>query len=103
MTESALVRLLVDPRVVPNAFSAPQVGAALGGMGEDPRWRFATDDVSLVDASIYTTVVIGHQQVTDVHLVNLAASAGLVLVTFDAGITASLVPSDRHHVQILAQ
>ncbi|MGL5930939.1 MAG: TA system VapC family ribonuclease toxin [Dermatophilaceae bacterium] len=101
VTEAALVRLLVDPRVVPNAFAAPQVWATLRGMRTDPRWRFVADDVSLVDASIDTSVVTGHQQVTDVHLVNLAASAGLVLATFDARIPASLAPSDRRHVHVL--
>ncbi|MGL4745667.1 MAG: TA system VapC family ribonuclease toxin [Dermatophilaceae bacterium] len=103
VTESALVRLLVNPRVVPNAFTAPQVWATLRGMRDDPRWRFVADDASLVDASIDTTVVVGHQQVTDVQLVNLAASAGLVLATFDAGIPASLAPPDRRHVHVLAQ
>ncbi|MGL5817975.1 MAG: TA system VapC family ribonuclease toxin [Phycicoccus sp.] len=101
VTEAALVRLLVDPRVVPNAFSAPQVWATLRGMRKDSRWRFVADDVSLVDASIDTSVVVGHQQVTDAHLVNLAASAGLVLATFDTGIPASLAPSDRRHVHVL--
>lgn len=103
VTEAAVIRLLTNPQVVPNAFTAEEVIGVLRGMRGDARWRFVPDDVSLVDAQVDTTVLRGHRQVTDVQLVNLAARAGLVLVTFDAGIPASLAPRDRRHVRLLAQ
>lgn len=43
----------------------------------------------------------GHQQVTDLHLVNLCARAGLTLATFDAALPTWLVPADRRHVELL--
>jgi uncharacterized protein len=102
-TEAALIRLLTNPAVVPSPFSADEVLGVLRGMRTDPRWHFIPDSVSLVDARVDTTVLRGHRQVTDMQLVNLAASVGLVLVTFDGGIPASLAPPDRRHVRMLPQ
>ena len=69
----------------------------------DPRWRWLPDDSTLADPVIDLSVLVGHRQVTDLHLVNLAASAGLRLVTFDAGIAAALAKADRRHVLVLPQ
>lgn len=41
---------------------------------------------------------MGHRQVTDLHLVNLAASRGAVLATFDSAFHTWLAPKDRPHV-----
>jgi predicted nucleic acid-binding protein len=43
---------------------------------------------------------MGRRQVTDLHLVNLAATHGKKLATFDASLRDSLVPADRTHVEI---
>ena len=48
-----------------------------------------------------TSVLVGHQQVTDLHLVNLAARHGGVLATFDATLPTWLAPADRRHVILI--
>lgn len=101
LTEAALVRLLLNPGVTGAAFSAADVMAVLGGMRRDSRWRWLPDSSTLADPVIDTSVLTGHQQITDLHLVNLAAASDALLVTFDAGIPASIAPADRRHVQVL--
>ena len=103
MTEAALVRLLLNPRVTGRAFGASDVLAVLQGLRRDGRWRMIPDATSLADPAIDVSLLVGHRQVTDLHLVNLAASTGTVLVTFDAAIPSSLSPADRRHVLVLPQ
>mgnify|MGYP000874325585 CR=1 FL=1 len=43
----------------------------------------------------------GSSQVTDFHLVNLAAATNAVLATFDASLWRALHPDDRRHVEVL--
>ena len=71
------------------------------GIRAERRWRFLTDDASLADPDITTEVLMGHHQVTDLHLVNLAARHGAVLATFDAAIPTWLAPADRRHVLVI--
>jgi uncharacterized protein len=59
------------------------------------------DEASLAQPSIDLSALVGHRQVTDLHLVNLAATAGAVLATFDARLPASLAPGDRRHVVLV--
>lgn len=103
MTEAALVRLLLNPLVAGRAFGVTDVLAVLRGVRQDPRWRWLPDASTLADAVIDISVLTGHQQVTDLHLVNLAAVSGVRLATFDAAIPASLAPADRGHVEVLPQ
>ncbi|MFV0459998.1 MAG: TA system VapC family ribonuclease toxin [Actinomycetales bacterium] len=102
LTEASLFRLLLNPRVTGTEFTATAVRQALRGMRSHPRWRWLSDDSSLADPDITTAVLVGHQQVTDFHLVNLAARHGLALATFDGAISPALAPADRHHVHVVA-
>lgn len=101
-TEAAAYRLLLNPHVTGRVVSVAEIDRTLRGMRLDPRWAWAPDQTTLADAAIDTGVLVGHQQVTDLHLVNLAATTGLVLATFDASIPASLAPADRRHVRVLS-
>lgn len=103
MTESALIGLLLNPRVTGRTFQASLVLQIVAGLNSDPRWRWLPDDSSLSRPVIDISRLVGHQQVTDLHLVNLAATAGLTLVTFDARLRDALAPADRRHVRLLAQ
>lgn len=103
LTEAALVRLLLNPTVTGRTFAPALVLQVVSGLRTDPRWRWLPDDSTLADPVIDLSVLVGHRQVTDLHLVNLAASAGLRLVTFDAGIAAALAKADRRHVLVLPQ
>ena len=58
----------------------------LRALGEDPRHEFWPDDISYRDVPL--TGVIGHRQVTDAYLVQLARAHGGRLATFDKGLAA---------------
>ena len=73
VTESALFRLLLNPAVTGTPRSAGEVAAVVAGLQADPRWRFLPDDSRLGEPLVDLNVLMGHQQVTDLHLVNLAA------------------------------
>lgn len=101
MTEAALLRLLLNPQVTGSSFTAAEVIAALTGMRQDPGWRFLPDGTSLGDPVIDTSVLVGHRQVTDFHLVNLAARHHALLATFDTSLPPALAGVDRRHVVVL--
>ena len=79
VTEGSLVRLLV--REGQPAAVAQQVVAAIA---DDPRHEFWPDDLSYRDVSMKG--VIGHRQVTDAYLAQLARGRGGRLATFDRGL-----------------
>lgn len=100
--EASLLRLLLNPAVAGGGFTSVDVLKVLAGMRRDPRWTFVPDAGSLTDPHIDLSVLVGHRQVTDLQLVNLAASTERVLVTFDQRIVECLAPADRRHVYVLA-
>lgn len=101
LTESALVRLMTNPVVAGRDIEPAAALQVLGELRASPEHVFIVDDASLADARIALTALVGTKQVTDFHLVNLAASAGAVLATFDTRITESLSRADRDHVEII--
>lgn len=101
LTEAALVRLLLNPAVVGRQLVGAEALAQLRAMRADPRWCFLSDHTSLADARIELTPLVGHAQVTDFHLVNVAAVHDARLATFDRALAASLAPADRKHVKLL--
>ncbi len=101
LTEASLYRLLLNPAVTGSQRRASDVTAILRGMRADHRWVYLSDSSRLCEPRVDVAVLMGHQQVTDLHLVNLAASHGGVLATFDAAIPTWLAPDDRQHVVVL--
>ena len=101
-TESALYRLLLNPSVAGRQLHVGHIDRVVRAFRLDPRWQLIVDDTSLASARVDTTVLMGHQQVTDLHLVNLAATTGAQLATFDAALPTWLAPSDRCHVVVIA-
>jgi hypothetical protein len=79
ITEGSLVRLLV--REGQPATVAQQVVAALA---DDPRHEFWPDSLSYRQVSMKG--VIGHRQVTDAYLAQLARDRGGRLASFDRGL-----------------
>jgi toxin-antitoxin system PIN domain toxin len=79
ITEGSLVRLLIREGSSPEAASA--VLSALAG---DERHEFWPDDVSYSRVSMKG--VVGHRQVTDAYLAQLAREHGGRLATFDQGL-----------------
>ncbi|MCL1838647.1 MAG: hypothetical protein FWG47_04950 [Propionibacteriaceae bacterium] len=100
-TEAGFVRLMLNPVVTGRKIAAPQVLAALAALRALPGHSFLSDTSSLGTPNIDLSGLRGHRQVTDLHLVNLAASAKLVLATFDSAIKTALLPQDQHLVELV--
>lgn len=101
LTESAFIRLMMNPVITGAQRDVQSVIAQLAAMRRDPRWVFIPDDTSLVDPVIETTPLVGHRQVTDFHLMNLARRNNARLATFDADLRASLIRADIDAVLLL--
>ncbi|MBD8057956.1 PIN domain-containing protein [Cellulomonas sp. JH27-2] len=100
LTETAFVRLTCNPAVVGQDVAPTTAIGALSALRAQPGHRWLPDDTTLAAPAV-TLTLGGYRQVTDFHLVNLAASTGAVLATFDARLPAALTPGDRRHVQVL--
>lgn len=99
-TEAGLLRLLLTEQVVGRAVSGTEALGQLSAIRTVPGWRFLGDSTFLADPVIDTRVLMGRRQVTDLQLVNLAASHQTQLATFDAGLRDSLVPGDQRWVRV---
>ena len=92
ITQGSLLRLLIREGQ-PTATAR----AVLAGTAADPRHEFWPDDVPYTD--VPTRGIIGHRQVTDAYLAQLARSRESKLATFDQAIAmlhqdvAELVPT----------
>lgn len=102
LTEAGLIRLALNPAVVGQQATAADALASLQSLRDDPRAEFLPDDASFADPEIGLHGLVGLRQVTDLHLVNLAARHGARLVTFDAKIASALLPRDAEAVLTLS-
>jgi uncharacterized protein len=98
VTESGLVRMLMNPAVAGQTVTGEQARDILAGVRADSRASFLADDSSLADPTVDTTGLAVHKQVTDWHLLNLAARHDALLVTFDRKITRAALPADAARV-----
>jgi len=101
MTEASFIRLMLNPHVAGGPIPTSHVLSVLSRLRALPGHHFLPDDSSLADPAIDITALIGHNQVTDMHLVNLAARHGAILATFDIGIEATLIGSDKKYVFVI--
>lgn len=101
VTETGLLRILLNPAVTGQAITREGALAVLSGVRADARAVFLADDSSLAAAAVDTTGLAGHKQVTDWHLLNLAARHDGILVTFDRRLRRSLLPADAQRVLVL--
>jgi len=100
LTETAFVRLTCNPAVVGQEIPPSVAVDALAALRAAPGHRWLPDDTTLATPVIALTLG-GYRQVTDFHLVNLAASNGAVLATFDTRLPSALAPNDRGHVHLV--
>ncbi len=101
ITETALVRLSLNPDVTGQTIAPPDALALLAAIRALPNHRFLPDGTSLAEP-VVASAPAGTKQVTDLHLVDLAAASDALLVTFDARLARNIDPQDRHHVRVLA-
>ena len=92
ITQGSLLRLLIR-----EGQPAATARAVLAGTAADPRHEFWPDDVPYTD--VPTQGIIGHRQVTDAYLAQLARTRRSRLATFDQAMAmlhqdvAELVPT----------
>ena len=101
ITEMALVRLLMNPKVAGRPVSLDEARTVLRAIRARSGATFLADATSLADARAITTHITGTKQVTDAHLLNLAVANGHRLATLDRHLWESLPPRHRHHVHVL--
>ncbi|BBH16990.1 ribonuclease VapC39 [Nocardioides baekrokdamisoli] len=100
VTELGLLRLLLNPAVMGQRLDGAYARAMLRSVRADARHSVVSDTSSLAEPVIDVVGLVGHKQVTDLHLVNLAASVGARLVTFDRRVRG-LVPQSNDYVVTL--
>jgi toxin-antitoxin system PIN domain toxin len=101
VTESGFVRVMFNPLAAGQQLGIAFVLGALAKLRADNHADFWPDDTSFDKPHINLMMLTGHRQITDFHLVNLAAARGGVLVTLDQRLPPSLAQGDRHHVKVL--
>lgn len=101
LTEAAFVRLCSNAAVVGRDVGVPEARAMLSAVRAAPGHMFLDDATTLARPVIDLTRVATSSQITDAHLVNLAAANTLVLATLDGRIPDMLGPGDRRHVLVL--
>jgi len=102
IVEAGLVRLSCNRAVLADrAATLPQALRLVRELRAVEGHSFVVDDSSLADPVISLARAGGHGSVTDLHLVNLAATKGLVLATLDRRLPDLLEPEDRRHVLVL--
>jgi toxin-antitoxin system PIN domain toxin len=101
ITETAFLRLQSNPAVTGRRITPSEARQALVAIRSQPGHTWIPDGSSLAEPVIRCDALIGHRQVTDFHLVNLAATAGAVLATFDSGIRAALLGRDQDLVVLI--
>jgi toxin-antitoxin system PIN domain toxin len=101
VTESAFVRLSANANVVGQVVTVAESLDLLVAIRATPGHTFLSDETSLTRAAIDLGRVATSSQITDAHLVNLAAAHGAILATMDARIPDMLQPPDRPHVLVV--
>lgn len=101
ITEAGYVRLTSNVRVAGYAIAPMQAVQALETMRRLSEHAFVPDDATLASPVVDLGPMVGHSQVTDFHLLDLAARHQLTLATFDGSFVRSLREADRRHVHLL--
>jgi uncharacterized protein len=87
LTEAGFIRVITNPSFRPVPRTLDQAIGAVKMMKAYPGYSFWEIDESWVTLTApFAARIVGHQQVTDAHLLGLAIKNNGVLVTFDAAI-----------------
>jgi uncharacterized protein len=90
ITENGFVRVLANPKSGVSE-RAPAILQSLRTFCASGHHQFWPDTLSLRDQCFELSVGHGHQQLTDIYLLGLAAQMGGVLATFDRSIPVDAV------------
>jgi uncharacterized protein len=92
LTQLAFVRISSNPKIIPDAVSPRAAVQALGEITSLPGHQFWEDDLQVGGLSGFASnALIGHRQVTDAYLIELAKRRKAKVATLDAGM-ADLLP-----------
>jgi len=87
ITQSGLLRISSNPKIIPEAVSPAQALTLLNTLVELPEHQFWPDAVSVTDSPVFQgKTLLGHRQVTDAYLLSLCIHNEGRLVTFDKAI-----------------
>lgn len=101
ITQSAYVRLLLNPSVTGFELPARDVLSALAELTSSRRHEFFADNAPLSAPAISLAKLSGPKQVTDLHLVDLAVRHQARLATVDSSMLSALAPQDRDAVELI--
>jgi len=101
VTESGLVRVLTTPAAMGEPVPMARALELLRALHAHPGHGFLADDATAADPRISYARLASRRDVTDVHLVDLAARHGVVLATLDRDIPSLLEEADRGHVLVI--
>jgi toxin-antitoxin system PIN domain toxin len=99
-TQSAFLRLSLNPDVVGSKLNIAEVLAQLESFTKHPSHKFWEDGALDTTASAWRTVT-GHKQVMDTNLVLIAQRHGGKLVTFDGARQKRLPTGQQHLVEVI--
>ena len=89
LTQLAFVRLTSNPRVVGSTISPAEAMQALGAMTAGPHHAYWDDaPAPLQSATLGSAALVGHRQVTDAYLLDLAVARSARLATLDRGLAS---------------
>jgi toxin-antitoxin system PIN domain toxin len=100
ITQAGLLCMLMNPVIVDRPRRASAI-AAVTDLINTPGVTYWPDLTANVAQSRFMYALTGHRQVTDLHLLDIAAAHGGRLVTFDAKLRAALRKADRWWVMTL--
>lgn len=86
LTESGLIRVSSNSRVIPEAVSVATAADLLRAMTSLAGHTFLADSFSWGSGPVDPRVVQGYRMVTDAHLVGIARQHDATVVTFDRGV-----------------
>ena len=101
VTEAAFIRLALNPHVVGRPVSLVEATSVLTKIRTTQGHTFLPDSASPTAWPFDVSRIATSGQITDAHLIAIAADAGAVLATLDRGIPSMLSEEDRRHVLVI--
>lgn len=102
VTESGFIRVSMNPYVISSPVSWSAALDMLAAIRATPGHRWWAEEVDLPSSPLVRRApVVGHRQVTDVHLAALAAHHDGRLATLDQGVVEALHPEDHDRVTLV--
>ncbi|MBL0124601.1 MAG: VapC toxin family PIN domain ribonuclease [Betaproteobacteria bacterium] len=96
LTQLAFVRISSNPKIISTAVSPRAAVKALGEMIALAGHVFWADDLQVNNLASFTSnALVGHRQVTDAYLIELAKRRKGKVATLDAGLADLLPPAER--------